>query len=146
MLDLLKMMDFSVKIIILILVTLFLPFILIAVEKNLLPYPAFVEEIVKALVIYFFIFNFSSLKQKILAALLFGLLFGLSENIFYLVNIIDSENLALLWQRFLYTMPMHVITVLVMLFAGLKKEWIFCLGLLAAIIIHLLFNTFAANF
>jgi len=141
------------KAILVIVAAVLLPFILIVVEKILLPYPAFVEEAAKALVIFFLILNFTphrneifgaglpGTKYKIAAGVLFGFLFGLSENIFYLTNIIENGQLIVFWQRFLWTVPMHIITILVMVFAGLARKWFLIFGLAGAIILHALFNS-----
>jgi len=118
---------------------LVLPAILIPIIK-LTGYSEIIEEIAKALVVLFLILNFSTLKQKIGAGILFGLLFGVSENFFYLNNIFQLGDFSIFWQRFLWTVPMHIITVLVILFSGLAgKKWII-LGLAGAIILHALFN------
>ena len=85
-------------------------------------YSEIVEEIAKALVVLFLILNFPSLKQKIGAGILFGFLFGLSENSFYLNQIFQLGDFSVFWQRFLWTVPMHIITVLVMVFAGSVKN------------------------
>jgi hypothetical protein len=119
---------------------------LIIVEKTILPYPVFIEEITKALVIFFLILNLPGIKYKIAAGLLFGFLFGLSESIFYLVNFIAANNLIVFWQRFLWTVPMHIITVLLMVFAGLAKKWFIIFGLAGALILHFLFNNFVVRF
>lgn len=132
--------DFSIKILILILASVLLPFVLIIIEKTWLPYPAIVEEIAKALVIFFLILNLPGVKYKIAAGLLFGFLLGLSENIFYLTNFIESGDLTVFWQKFLLTIPMHIITVLVMVFAGSAKKWFLIFGLAGAIVLHALFN------
>lgn len=138
-------MDLTAKIVLLIIVSLLLPFVLILLEKTILPYPAFVEEIAKALVIFFLILNFQNFKQKILAGLLFGFLFGLSENIFYLINVIENGNLNFFWQRIFLVTPMHIATVLIMVFTGLAKRWFLIFGLAGAIILHALFNSIAAE-
>lgn len=133
-------LDLTIKFILLILIVVLLPFFLIAIEKTILPYPAFVEEIAKAFVIFFLILNLPRLKHKILAGLLFGSLFGLSENIFYLTNIIESGNISIFWQRTFSTIPMHIITVLIILLPALKNKKLIIFGLVGAIIIHLVFN------
>lgn len=129
----------------LIMAGLVLPVVLIPLVK-FTGYSEIVEEIAKALVVLFLILNFSTLKQKILAGVLFGFLFGLSENIFYLNNIFQLGDFSIFWQRFLWTVPMHIITVLVILFAGLAgKKWII-LGLAGAIVLHILFNGIVIEF
>jgi hypothetical protein len=134
------------KTVFLIVAAVLLPFILIVIEKTILPYPAFVEEVAKALVIFFLILNLSGTKYKIAAGALFGFLFGLSENIFYLINIIENGEIIYFWQRFLWTTPMHIITVLVILFSGLAGKKFIIFGLAGAIILHALFNNVAAEF
>lgn len=141
-----KRTDITTKLVLLTLITFLLSFILIIVEKTLLPYPAFVEEIAKALVVFFLILNLPGTKYKIAAGLLFGFLFGLSENIFYLTNIIENGEFVYFWQRCLLVTPMHIVTVLVILFSGLAgKKWII-LGLGVAIILHALFNDIMVEF
>jgi hypothetical protein len=134
------------KTVFLIVAAVLLPFILIVIEKTILPYPAFVEEVAKALVIFFLILNLSGTKYKIAAGALFGFLFGLSENIFYLINIIENGEIIYFWQRFLWTTPMHIITVLIILFSGLAGKKFIIFGLAGAIILHALFNNVAAEF
>ena len=108
-------------------------------------YSEIVEEIAKALVVLFLILNFSGLKQKIGAGILFGFLFGLSENMFYLNQIFQLGDFSVFWQRFLWTVPMHIITVLVMVFAGLAKKWFLIFGFIGAVILHVLFNSLVVN-
>jgi len=143
------------RIISLIITGLVLPLFLIPLEK-FLPYPEILEEISKAVVVLFLILGFSSLKQKIEAGVLFGFLFGISESFFYLTNIFQVGDFNIFWQRFLYTVPMHIITVLIILFFGVlgKKiiprpkilAWGFIgFGLAIAIILHSLFNIIVAS-
>ena len=115
-----------------------------------------IEEIAKALIVLFLILALPSLKQKIGAGILFGFLFGVSENFLYLNNIFRLGNFSTFWQRFLWTVPMHIITVLIMVFAGLAGKkvypaqkffgagWII-LGLAGAIVLHTLFNGIVAH-
>ena len=121
-----------------------LPLFLIPLIK-FIGYSEIVEEIAKALVVLFLILNFSTLKQKVLAGILFGFLFGLSENMFYLNQIFQLGDFGVFWQRFLWTVPMHIITVLVMVFAGLVKKWFLIFGFIGAVILHALFNSLVVN-
>jgi len=109
-------------------------------------YSEIIEEIAKALIIFFLILKMPGFKTKILAGIIFGFLFGVSENFLYLNQIFQSGNLSVFWQRFLWTVPMHVITVSVMVFAGMIKKRFLILGLVGAIILHLLFNRIAVEF
>lgn len=128
----------------LIITSLVLPALLLPVIK-LTGYSEIVEEIAKALVILFIIFNFASLKQKVWAGIFLGLLYGVSENIFYLNQIIQLGDLSVFWQRLLWTTPMHIITILIMLFAGSVKKWYIIFGLIGAIVLHALFNIIIAG-
>lgn len=106
------------------------PFVLLLVE-NFFPYPYLVEEIFK----FFLAKNAKTTKT----AVLLGLLFSISESIFYLFNqtyqISISHNII----RFLTVTPMHITTILVMQYF-LKKKGLWPLGLLLATIIHYAFN------
>jgi len=103
-------------------------------------YSEVIEEIAKAAVVFFIILKLPNLKTRLLGAFIFGFLFGLSENVFYLSNFLDFNGFQVFLQRFLWTVPMHIATVLIiLLFASIKKEFII-LGLFLGIILHLLFN------
>jgi len=118
---------------------LILPLVLMPVI-TLTGYSEIVEEIAKALVIFFIVLKLPLLKQKIWAVVLFGFLFGLSESIFYLNNIFQVGDFGLLWQRLLWIIPVHISTVLIIILPALKdRKWIF-LGLASAIILHIIFN------
>lgn len=128
-----------VKIVFLIVAGLVLPLLLIPLIK-FTGYSEVVEEIAKAGVVLFLILKLPSHKARILVGIAFGFLFGLSENIFYLNNIFQLGDFSIFWQRFLWTVPMHIITVLVMVFAGLARKWFLIFGLTGAIALHILFN------
>lgn len=119
---------------------LVLPALLIFIVK-FTGYSEIVEEVAKALVVLFLILKLPNHKLQILAGIGFGFLFGLSENFFYLGQIFQFGDFSVFWQRFLWTVPMHIITVLVMVFASLSKKWFLIFGLVGAIILHVLFNS-----
>ena len=123
---------------------LILPVLLIFIIK-FTDYSEIVEETVKALVVLFLILKLPNHKMQILFSVIFGFLFGLSENFLYLNQIFQFGDFSIFWQRFLWTVPMHIITVLIMVFAGLSKKWILIFGLAGAIILHALFNTYAVQ-
>jgi len=95
-----------------------LPFGLWFIEQ-VLPFPAVVEELAKALVVY----RVAGWKP----AFGLGLVFGFSETVLFTLNTFD------LWQRLLLTVPMHGLTAAVMVRFGKP-------GLVLAILIHYLFN------
>jgi len=108
-------------------------------------YSEIVEEIAKASVVIFLILNFSTLKSKILAGILFGFLFGLSENCFYFSQIFEIGNIHLFWLRFIWTMPMHILTILFMVLIGSIKKWFVVIGFVGAVLLHGLFNGIVAG-
>lgn len=123
---------------------LILPALLIPLVE-FIGYSEIVEEIAKALVVLFLILKLPSYKMKILVGIGVGFLFGLSENMFYLNNIFQFSDFSVFWQRFLWTVPMHIITVLVMIFASLAKKWFLIFGFIGAVIIHVLFNSLVVS-
>jgi hypothetical protein len=123
---------------------LILPLLLIPLVK-ITGYSEVVEELVKVLVILFLILKLPNTKTKILAGIIFGFLFGLSENFLFLNQIFQSGNLGVFFERFLWTVPMHIITVLIMVFTGMSKKWLLIFGFISAIILHILFNFFAVS-
>jgi len=116
-----------------------LPVFLIPLIK-LVGYSEIFEEIAKALVVLFLILKIPDYKMKIFAGIAFGFLFGVSENFLYLNQIFQLGDLSIFWQRFLWTVPMHMITALVLVVSGLTKKHFLILGLVGAIILHVLFN------
>lgn len=125
--------------ILIIVLGLILPMVLIPIIK-FTGYSEIFEEIAKFLVIFILISKFQNHKIQIFAGLLFGFLFGLSENFLYLNQIMQNGNLDIFWQRFIWTVPMHIVTSLIMVFAGLAHKWLIIFGLIGAIILHALFN------
>jgi len=123
---------------------LVLPLLLIPLVK-FTGYSEIAEEITKALVILFLVLKLPNFRARILAGIAFGFLFGLSENMFYLNNIFQLGDFSVFWQRFLWTVPMHIITVLLMVFAGLANRIFFIFGFVGAVILHALFNLLVVN-
>lgn len=120
---------------------LVLPIILISII-NFTGQSEIIEEIGKVLVVLFIILRNPSWKIRLEGAMVFGLLFGLSENIFYLINFLGTENYHIFLLRFVTTIPMHIVTVLIIfIFTEIKKYfWIF--GLILSVLVHFLFNLF----
>jgi|SRR3989344_3893359 len=114
------------------------PFILWPIEI-FFPYPHIVEELVKALLI-FYLLKLSNNSQKIYGTILVGLLFALSENVLYMIN----GNPQTLILRFVITMPMHIITSLVILAWALIDKRLIFLGIILAGFIHYLFNIYVS--
>ncbi len=115
------------------------PFILWPIEI-FFPYPHIVEELAKALLI-FFLLKSGDNRQKIYGAILVGFFFAFSENILYMMNG-NSQALIL---RFVLTMPMHIITSVVILSVGLIDKRLIFLGIILAGFIHYFFNIYVSS-
>ncbi|MBP9716731.1 MAG: PrsW family intramembrane metalloprotease [Candidatus Levybacteria bacterium] len=124
---------------ILVLAGAILPFILWPVEI-VLPFPYLVEEIAKAILVFFIVQTVPKLKDKIQITLLAGLLFSISESVMYLFNIYQIGSLETLLIRLILTIPLHIGTMLLILLFGLKRKEMALLGLLLAVPIHYFFN------
>jgi len=90
-------MENNLKITILVVAGIALPLILIPIVQ-IAGFTEMIEESAKAIIVLFLILNFPTTRQKILAGISFGFLFGLSENIFYLSNIFQLGNFSIFWQ------------------------------------------------
>jgi len=123
---------------------LVLPLVLIPIIRYT-GYSEVVEEVAKALVVVFLILRLPTHWGQLTAGVLFGFLFGASENLLYLNQIFQSGDIAVFWERFLWTAPMHAITVLIMVFSGLVHRWWVVAGLIGAVIVHALFNSIVVS-
>ena len=144
-----------ISLIFVIIAGLVLPAVLIPTVK-FFGHTEIIEETAKALIVLFLILKFTphrtegsdsglpTNKTKIIYGLFFGLLFGLSESIFYLNNIFQFGDFSVFLQRILWTVPMHIITVLVMVFSGLTAKRFLIFGFIGAVILHILFNSLIA--
>lgn len=110
------------------------PFFLLLVEK-LLPYPFIIEEIYKFLLIE------RSKQLKAINISIAGILFSLSEAVFYFMNPIYQNSPDKILTRLLLVTPMHLTTMLVMFYSMRKNKPAYkYMGLIAAVLIHLSFN------
>ncbi|MFH0779236.1 MAG: hypothetical protein V1928_00070 [Parcubacteria group bacterium] len=140
-----KIFNLAVYGVLLVVFALILPVVILPIVK-LFGYSEIIEEIARTIMVFFLILKLPSQKAQIVGAVVFGLLFGVSENMFYLNNFFQLGNFAVFWQRFLWTVPMHVIATLVILFSCLAgRKWI-ALGFVEAAILHLMFNSFTIRF
>lgn len=111
------------------------PFFLLLVEK-FLPYPYVIEEIFK--------FFLAKKANSIKTAITLGFLFSLSESVFYIINPSFQLSPMAYIVRFIMVTLMHVSTILVMQYF-IKKKSLWLIGLILAILIHYLFNTFSIS-
>ena len=105
------------------------------------PYPHVAEELTKAMIV-FFVLQSPKTSQKIYLALLIGFLFGLSENFLYLFTASDAYSHIL---RFMVTMPLHIITALIILLPTLIHKRLIFLGIILASFIHYFFNLYISS-
>ena len=113
------------------------PFILWPIEI-ILPYPYIVEEISKAILI-FFLLNLPH-REKILGTIMIGFLFSFSETVLYLFNVFSVGSLQTLLLRFIFTTPMHILTSLIILSSALINKNLIILGIIIAALVHYIFN------
>ncbi|TSC65943.1 MAG: hypothetical protein CEO21_294 [Microgenomates group bacterium Gr01-1014_80] len=138
------------------------PFILWPIEI-FFPYPHIVEELTKALLISLLLKSQADTFQVhsadtwkvtsgyilspsrwpiVYGSILIGFLFALSETILYMFNINGPQTLFL---RFALTMPMHIITSLVILGLALINKKLIFMGIVAAATIHYYYNLAVAS-
>jgi len=113
------------------------PFILWPIEI-ILPYPYIVEEISKAILI-FFLLKLPN-REKILGTIMIGFLFSFSETVLYLFNVFSVGSLQTLFLRFIFTTPMHIVTSLIILSSALINKNLIILGVIIAALVHYIFN------
>lgn len=118
------------------------PLILWPVE-TLLPYPHIIEELAKAALVWPLLGRHST-KSVLISATLIGLAFTISESVLYLFNIFATGTLQTLFSRLLLTAPLHVTTTLIIAVFGHFNRRLVPIGLLLAILLHTLFNTYLA--
>jgi len=115
------------------------PFLLWPVEI-LFPYPHLLEEVLKLVMVLLILKKPGSFPGKITFGLASGVLFAVSESILYFLIIFQIGQPALFFQRLALTIPLHAITIIVMLLSGLKKKELVIVGFLLAVILHYLYN------
>ncbi|KKP72455.1 MAG: hypothetical protein UR68_C0015G0016 [Candidatus Roizmanbacteria bacterium GW2011_GWA2_35_19] len=133
--------NFDNKIVITILlplVALIAPFLVFLIEFYL-PYPHFVEEIIKAIFIYFII-QIPSFNTKIKLTLIVGISFALSETVFYLFNFFMLDSIAPLFLRLILTALLHSTTMIVMLLSTFINKRFLLLGMILSVLIHYFYN------
>lgn len=108
------------------------------------PYPYLVEELVKGFLV-FYILKSGDKSTRIKLTILAGFFFAFSESIMYLSNIFLVGTFWTFAERILLTTPLHIVTMLIMLFSGTKKRALLPLGIIAAMLVHYFFNLFAGK-
>lgn len=119
------------------------PFLIWPIEL-IFPYPYIVEELAKGIFV-FFILKSSGNKTRIRLAILAGLFFAFSESVLYMSNILLVGTVWTFIERLLLTIPLHIITTLLILFSSMRKKGFLGLGIVAAMLLHYLFNLFVGQ-
>ncbi len=122
------------------LLALIAPFVVWPIEL-ILPYPYIIEELAKAILV-FTLLNLPERLTKIKLAILIGVLFAFSESVLYLFNIQLVGNIQTYFIRLLVTIPLHVITTLIILLPALKNKKLIIVGVIFASLVHYLFNLY----
>lgn len=125
---------------------LFGPFLVWPLEL-FFPYPHIVEEIFKFIVVYYFLKSKPDFKTGFKTVALAGILFAASETVFYSLKANLGGVQDILITRFIFTSLLHTITFAVIFIFGSspspkRKNVGLVLGLLTAILIHYLYNSY----
>lgn len=126
------------------LIAAILPFILWPLE-HILPYPAFIEEIAKV-VIVFYSKKHSPEYNPLITGLSVGVLFALSEAVLYLFNFALVGNLTELLVRLALTIPLHTTSALIIAYSFKKGRKGLLLGTILAMALHQIYNIYITQF
>lgn len=114
-----------------------LPLLLVVVEK-VLPYPHWVEEFGKLMVVMVMMKSGDDdLGWWVVGG---GFLFALSESVFYLSNIFALGDFGMFSNRLMLTSLLHIGTMLVIYLLGKKSGKGLGFGFLIAVGVHYVFN------
>lgn len=121
------------------------PLLLLPIEK-FLPYPHFIEEAVKLVIVGMIIETEGQTKENLWVwVFMAGFLFAISESVLYLINIFAFGDFMLFPKRLVLTGVLHAGTIMLMYFLGRKNYVGLVVGFAGAVIIHYLFNLWVAN-
>ena len=120
------------------LVGLILPFLCWTIEL-ILPYPYIIEELGKA-VFVFFVWQLPRQSRRIKVTILMGIFFTLSEMVFYLFNFSFTGSMPLFFLRLLLTTTLHITTLLIILLPTIKSKKLILLSFPLAMAVHYLYN------
>jgi RsiW-degrading membrane proteinase PrsW (M82 family) len=123
---------------------LILPFMLWPIEY-VFPYPFLVEELVKYLMVLYILNTVEDNMLKVKVAAASGVFFALSETVIYIFNIQLVGSVETIIIRLVLTIPLHVLTYLLILIPGIKDKRLAIVGVVAAMLLHYLFNLTLSN-
>ena len=125
--------------------TAFAPFVAWMIEQ-VIPLPFVVEEVIKMFLVLLYRGNDEGWRYRMRLGMMIGIIFALSESIFYLSMILSSGSFWVYLTRLAYTIPMHVVTSLFIVFSFRnKRKWSILIGLFAACVLHWLYNKFLGH-
>jgi len=122
-----------------------LPLLLIPII-SVIGWSEVIEEIAKFIVIVLLILKLPDRRTQLWAGVAFGAIFGISETCLYFNQIFQFGDFNVFWWRLFLTVPMHILTVLVVIISSFPGKRFTIAGLAVAIALHLLFNTLAIAF
>jgi hypothetical protein len=131
----------TIRLVFVAILTLILTFVLIFLEQTILPLPWFLEELAKALVIFYLILPIPGRSSRLLGALVFVLVFTLSENIFYFLNFVQQSSIDQYLWRFIWPTLMHMLTVFLILFFSWRDRRLVFVAMIITMMVHYLYNT-----
>ena len=126
------------------LLALVAPFFLWPIEQ-VFPHPHVVEEVAKGLMVFLLLKKRRSFTTGLKVVILASFLFTFSETAFYLSNIFLVGSLSIVFLRLTITLPMHLLTFLIIYTFAYKRKYFLPLGVLIAIFVHYLFNVWVAT-
>jgi hypothetical protein len=138
-----KTIEYPLLAIAIFLLALISPLILIPIEK-FFPYPYIAEELIKVIFVLL-ILKITDNAFQIKLVIFFGLLFSLSESIFYLPNFDTQHFLFPFLGRFLLTSSLHIFTIFVILIPAKIKRWFILFSVPLAMLAHYLYNIFVVK-
>lgn len=124
---------------------LFAPFFVWPIEM-VFPFPFIIEELAKAVVLFFGLNRTGDSKSYLGLIILAGFLFSLSETVIYIFNYNLIAQISYLLIRFAMTSSLHIVTFLLMYLTFTKKPSYLTLGLITSMLIHYLYNLSVVKF
>jgi len=114
------------------------PFILWPIEL-FLPYPHIIEELAKTFLVWMILKTPVNISPGWLTVSC-GFLFAISESTLYLFNISQVGNTQTLITRLALTIPLHVLTILIIYFFYSKSKKLALIGVSLSVLIHFSYN------
>jgi len=109
------------------------PFLVWPIEYYL-PYSFIVEELFKLLLVYFFA------KKTAKPFVMSGIVFALTETVFYTFNVNAFGSLSIMPVRFISTSILHSTTFAIIYYANKIDRKLIVIGFFIAVLIHFLYN------